>query len=481
MLNKLKNYRYISLIPICLGVFIAADDQTVIVTIIPEIMKDMNIPPNELNKVSWSITGYLIGYISAIPIIGRISDTYGKRKIFILCTIIFSIGSMLVALSPKIELLILSRIFQATGAGALIPIGISIISDNFPRNKIAIPIGIIGATAEAGGVIGPLWGGIISNYFNWTWVFWINIPLSIIVLITCIIFIKPTKPNNSKFDYLSGFILIISFVSLTLGLNKLNPINFSTYIYFIIFITTTLILIIKMNSLYIYELKSKFKLTKFLLINLSHLLIGSSLMIAMITIPLMANTVLGLDSLDGGLYLMRMTIAIPISALLGGIIYQKLHYKNSIIIGLIISSIGFFLMSKWNLHISDPALTIHLFITGFGFGMLISPIYTKGLDCIEESYKTTAASMLTVSRLIGMTLTISWISAWGTTRFKVLTNDIQIFPILNQINLNSNNETNDIQLQIIEAGLKLFNEFFLIACIICIIGIIPALLINNKN
>ena len=481
MLNKIKKYPYISLLPICLGVFIAADDQTVIVTIIPEIMNDMNIPPNELNKVSWSITGYLIGYISAIPVIGRISDIYGKRRIFMLCIITFLIGSILVALSPTIELLILSRIFQAIGAGALIPIGISITSDYFPQNKIAVPIGIIGSTAEAGGVIGPLWGGIISNYINWKWVFWINIPLGLIVLLTCILFINPKKSSGEKFNLISGFILIISLVSITLGLNKLNPIDIYTYIYFTIFIITTLILIIQINSKNFNSIKSQFKTYNFISVNLSHLLIGSSLMIGMITVPLMANTVLGLNPLDGGLYLMRMTIAIPVSAILGGIIYQKTNYKITIIIGLIISSIGFLLMSNWTLEISDPSLTIHLFVTGFGLGMLISPIYSKGLESIQETYKTTAASILTVSRLIGMTLTISWISAWGTSRFKELTNDIHILPIFIQTNLNSNNLTSDIQLQITESGLKLFNEFFLIASILCVIGIIPLILIKNKN
>ena len=138
-------------------------------------------------------------------------------------------------------------------------------------------------------------------------------------------------------------------------------------------------------------------------------------------------------------------------------------------------------MSNWTLEISDPSLTIHLFVTGFGLGMLISPIYSKGLESIQETYKTTAASILTVSRLIGMTLTISWISAWGTSRFKELTNDIHILPIFSQTNLNSNNLTSDIQLQITESGLKLFNEFFLIASILCVIGIIPLILIKNKN
>ena len=149
-----------------------------------------------------------------------------------ICIWIFLIGSILVALSPSIEFLILSRIFQAIGAGALIPIGISMASDFFPQNKIAIPIGIIGGTAEAGGVIGPLWGGIISNYLSWKWVFWINIPLALIVLLTCILLIKPKPSSGEKFDYISGFIIITSLITLTLGLNKLNPVEILTYIYF---------------------------------------------------------------------------------------------------------------------------------------------------------------------------------------------------------------------------------------------------------
>jgi len=477
MLNKLKNHPYISLMPICLGIFIAADDQTVIVTIMPEIMNDMNIPFTELNKVSWAITGYLIGYISVIPVIGRISDIYGKRKIFMICTTIFLIGSILVALSASIEFLILSRIIQSIGAGALIPIGISMASDSFPQNKIAIPIGIIAGTAEAGAVIGPLWGGIISNYLNWEWVFWINVPLALIVLLTCILLIKPKPSSEEKFDYFSGFIIIISLITLTLGLNRLNPVEILTYIYFSVFIVTILILIIKMNS---DKLSSQFKTNNFILINLSHFLIGSSLMIGMITVPLMANTVLGLNSLEGGLYLMRMTIPIPISAVIGGILYQKTNYKFTIIIGLLISSIGFFSMSNWGLEISDPNLTIHLLITGFGLGMLISPIYTKGLESIEETSKTSAASILTASRLIGMTLSISWISSWGTSRFQDLTNGVKLLPLLTQTNINSTTDTSSIQLQISKAGLQLFNDFFLIAAILCIIAIIPVLLIKNS-
>jgi hypothetical protein len=112
--------------------------------------------------------------------------------------------------------------------------------------------------------------------------------------------------------------------------------------------------------------------------------------------------------------------------------------------------------------------------------MLISPIYTKGLESIEETSKTSAASILTASRLIGMTLSISWISSWGTSRFQDLTNGVKLLPLLTQTNINSTTDTSSIQLQISKAGLQLFNDFFLIAAILCIIAIIPVLLIKNS-
>jgi MFS family permease len=156
----------VALIPVCVGVFIAADDQTVVVTVLPRIMLDMNVPVTELDRASWTITGYLLGYLVAMPLIGRLSDVWGHRMIFVWSLVMFMIGSALVALTTSLDWLVATRVFQAVGAGALVPVSIAIVGDLFPPNRRGLPMGLIGASAEAGGVIGPLWAASSSS--TWT-------------------------------------------------------------------------------------------------------------------------------------------------------------------------------------------------------------------------------------------------------------------------------------------------------------------------
>ena len=120
----------------------------------------------------------------------------------------------------------------------------------------------------------------------------------------------------------------------------------------------------------------------FTMANITHLLVGGALIIAMITVPLMADTIMQKSPLEGGLRLMRLTVMIPIGAILGGFLCQRFGYRFPTILGLLSSSGGFFFMSRWTLEIAEPYLTIHLAICGFGFGLVISPITTAILNAV---------------------------------------------------------------------------------------------------
>ena len=138
MLN-FTNKPYVQLIPILIGLFFASDDQTVVVTILPKIMLDLRIGIGELEKAAWTITGYLIGYVAVMPIMGRFSDIFGRKKIYALAMTIFIVGSVGTALTGSfdnlndnllierintIEWVIATRILQAIGAGALLPLSL---------------------------------------------------------------------------------------------------------------------------------------------------------------------------------------------------------------------------------------------------------------------------------------------------------------------------------------------------------------------
>ena len=477
-ITKTRIPPYVALIPVCAGVFIAADDQTVVVTILPQIIIDMGLGPYELDRVAWTITGYLLGYVSAMPLIGRLSDVWGHRKLFILSMVLFMVGSAAVALTTRLDFLIAARIFQAVGAGALVPISIAIVGDIFPQGHRGLPLGIVGASVEAGAVVGPLCGGVITKFLDWQWVFWINIPLGIVVLLGLVIFLRPSPRCQAAVDYQGGCLLVLALVTLTLGLVRVSDPD----------ILMTGYLLVSVFSLGFFVLHQRLVSEPLLPVamirgwafgaaNVTHLLVGGALIIGMVTVPLMANTVLGLTPLDGGLQLMRLTIAIPAGAVLGGIACQRLGYSPPTILGLVLAALGFWFMSGWGLTIGDPEMTIHLFTTGLGFGLVIAPIALAATDSVSPEFRGAAAGLITAMRMLGMTVGLAILTAWGSWRFQGLVAKVPNFLV--------GETTEQAQQRVmgegVAAGLSLFNDFYLVAMVVCLIAIIPATLMFGSH
>ena len=493
-MTNLTNKPYIQLIPILIGLFFASDDQTVVVTILPKIMLDLRIGVGELEKAAWTITGYLIGYVAVMPIMGRFSDIFGRKKIYTISMSIFIIGSIGTALTGSIdnysnnifinnintiEWLIATRILQAIGAGALLPVSIAIISDIFNESKRGIPIGLAGGAAEAGAVIGPLYGGLITEFLTWQWVFWLNIPTSLIVLALVLISNRSTSSVKSKIDYKGSLLIIIFITTLIIGFSQISNVNSFMSLFIIISaISITVYYLISRNNknpvipVYIFRNVS---LSSASIVNI---LYGSSLIIIMITIPLMANTVLMGTYLDGGLMLTRMTVMIAIGAVAGGFLSRKYQLTYIMIPSLILCAISAWLMSTWTETISDPFMSIHLGLSGLGFGLLIAPITLAAINNAPKTLEGTVSGLIIASRFLGMALGISALSVWGAGKFQELVSGINI-PILS-----IQGQTPSIDQygnSLIEVGVTLFSNFYMTSSIICLVAIIPCLFIKTTT
>ena len=466
------------MIPVLAGVFIAADDQTVIVTVLPEIMLDMKVQINELDRAAWTITGYLLGYVVAMPLIGRVSDVWGHRRLFIVSMVLFMSGSVLVALTTRLEWLIAARVFQAVGAGALVPISIAIVGDLFPPDRRGVPIGILGAAAEAGGMIGPLWGGIIIRYLDWQWVFWMNVPLGAVVILGVARLLKPSPRYPARVDYVGGGLMAVSLAALTLGLARVGDPDALMAAYLVVSAMSLGFFIVRQRAAVEPLLPlSMFRGWTFRAANSTHLLIGGALIIGMVSIPLMADTVLGQEPLEGGLRLMRLTAAIPVGAVLGGIACQRLDYRIPTIAGLALVTVGFSLMSRWGLDIADPAMTAHLATAGLGFGLVIAPIALAAINSVDAGYRGTAAALVTATRLLGMTLGLATLTAWGSGRFVGLVAGLRLpFPVPGETIEQTQQRALEFETAFTDAGLTLFNDFFLVAMGLSLAAVLPALL-----
>jgi MFS family permease len=138
------------------GVFVAADDQTSIVAVLPPLIQDIGLTVDDFYRASWVVNGYLLGYLVALPIMGRVADVYGRARIFAASLGIFMTGSALVALSPSFEPLVLARTFQAIGGGGVVPVAMAIVVSELPRERRLLGLGAIAAASEAGALLGPL-------------------------------------------------------------------------------------------------------------------------------------------------------------------------------------------------------------------------------------------------------------------------------------------------------------------------------------
>tara|TARA_B100001013_G_scaffold261627_1_gene164272 strand:+ start:247 stop:1794 length:1548 start_codon:yes stop_codon:yes gene_type:complete len=499
---KLTN-KNVALIPIFAGIFFAADDQTVVVTILPQIMSDLMVDVTELDKAMWTVTGYLLGYVSVMPIMGRISDIYGRKFIYVASMSVFMLGSVgtgltnsmgflesysyhdsalirscvtgILETTTSINWVIGTRIIQAVGAGALIPITIAIISDFYSGKERAIPFGLTGASAEAGAVTGPLWGGIITQFFSWQWVFWLNIPIGLLVIAGILFLVPNSKGTNHKIDYLGSGIIVVAICFITLGCSQSG----SNTSFLVIFISIGVSLLIGYyltskqddNSVIPIEL---FRNIQFLAANTLHLFYGAALIISMVTIPLMVNTVLYGTSLEGGLILMRMTIAIPIGAVIGGWLSKHYDLRIPAVSGLLFCFVALLFMSRWNELIKDPLMSYHLLMAGFGFGLMIAPITTSAINSSSTKNQGSAAGIISSSRFLGMTFGIAALSAWGSQRFQDLLLSIDL-KITGTGVLGT--PPSGFENQLIRAGVNLFHDFFMIGSVLCLIGIIPCLLL----
>ena len=468
-----------------LGTFITALDQTVVVTALPSVMLDLQVPIADLDRAAWVITAYLLGYTVAMPLIGRLGDVYGYPRVYQASLIIFCIGTSLVAVSSSLEWMVGARIIQAIGGGATVPIGMALATTLVPRGQRGLALGIVGASAEAGSMLGPVYGGAIVELLSWRWIFWLNVPQSAVIFMA-LFWLPNRRDTGARVDYMGGVILVGALLLLSLALSRTGLFTFdSPYPFLLAAGAVGLIALLVLVETKAYQpllAPALFRSWAFLTSNLTQILVGVALIIAMITVPLMANTVMGKSPFTGALWLLRLTGVIPLGAVCGGLLVSRLGPNPLTVVGLVLVALGMFLASGWELGVADPELTVHLLIAGFGFGLVIAPITVHALDAASEDYRGTAASLVVVSRMMGMTLGLAALSAWGVQHFHVLTTGLEFpLPLAGEAAGIFETRAAEYSANVNAAGLALFQRFFLTASIISLIAIVPALGMRRGN
>lgn len=159
------------------GVLLTAADTYVVVVALPAIMDGVGIGINHIQRATPVITGYLLGYVAVLPLLGRLADQLGRAPVFFSCLGAFAAGSVVTATAHTLALLVAGRALQGLGGGGLVPVTLALVAEHWPPERRGLPLGVVGAVQELGSVVGPLYGAAIVALAGWRWIFWLNLPL----------------------------------------------------------------------------------------------------------------------------------------------------------------------------------------------------------------------------------------------------------------------------------------------------------------
>jgi EmrB/QacA subfamily drug resistance transporter len=402
---------YLALAGVLLCILVSALDQTIVGTALPRIVSDLN----GFDRYSWVVTAYLLTATCAIPIAGKYSDQYGRKPILIFGVIVFVLGSALCGRAESMNELIIFRGLQGIGAGALQAGAFASIGDLFTPAERGRWQGVIAATFGLASVFGPSLGGWITDHPGWRWVFYVNLPVGAIALLTLLIGFPVTgnRSGNRRIDWLGVTTIVAGVAPLLVALTWAgssypwgSPQVILTLTFSLaMFIAFALIESRVANPLLPLTL---FRNQIFTAAFLASFFVGPLLLGLGVYLPLFVQGVLRQSATSSGAIITPLTMGAVVTNILGGqIISRTGHYQRVAIFGLAVCTVGVLLMLGMGANTDNFTLIRNMIITGLGLGFVL-PVYTVAVqNALPYKQLGVVTSSVQFSRSIGSTIGIS--------------------------------------------------------------------------
>jgi MFS family permease len=491
-----------------LAVLIGAIDLSIIATILPQMVADLHVNSADIDRYIWIVNAYLIAYIAAIPLTGRLSDLLGRRMIFLACLAIFLFGSVICATAQSLDSMIVARAIQGFGGGGLLPVTMALAGDLLPRRNHLAAIGAIASVDTLGWIAGPVYGAAIVELGRghpdaWRWVFWLNIPI-ILVTTWAIRSRVPGPPLRQSVARLRSLdmpgaicltlAIIFGCLSLTAsgelstntdqGLRAFggtpNPLGDRIWQFAGLALVFAILFVLRAKTATHPILPlSLFRQPGYRQALFGNFLLGIVIMIGIVTVPVVVALLIAGDkaSWTSALLLLPYTAGIATMSFAGGWIERRVPQRTVLLAGALVTSAGFAIMYPLLEDLHVWWMLPGLLIAGVGIGLLIAPLGSVALVSSTGSDRGAATSTLMVARLLGMTIGISGLSAIGVYRLQQLTSALP--PIVREESESTASflvrQQEFIQTEAIPVAVQVMQELFVLAAVIALVLVIPLL------
>lgn len=424
---------WLALAVVIIGTFMSILDSSIVNIALPKMMAVFGV---SLDDIKWVLTAYTLALGAIIPLTGYLQEVLGAKRIYVFALAMFTVGSMLCGISWSNTSMIVFRVVQAIGGGMIMPVGMSIIYQIFPREKIGLALGFWGIAAMAAPAIGPTLGGYIIEKMDWRLIFNVNVPVGIVGVILATVLLKGTEMKPFKsFDIIGFLSSTIGLVSVLYVLGEGSSIDWSKLENPILMTLGCLsLLLFVVNELThpdpLLDL-SVFKLFDFTISQLITSVLTLAMMGGVYVLPLFLQNIRGYTAMQSGLIMLPGALVMGVMMPLSGNLMNKVGVKALVIPGLVIlAGASYELAMAINMNSSKESIIILNCIRSVGIGLSMMPISTTGMNVVPPHLISRASALSNTIRQIAGSVSVTLMSTIIQGR-----NDYNYAKLAEQINV----------------------------------------------
>ncbi|MBY5347402.1 MDR family MFS transporter [Rhizobium leguminosarum] len=397
-----RSNRVLIVATIMLATFMVAIEATIVATAMPRIVGQLG----GFSYYSWVFSAFLLAQSTTTVIYGKLSDIFGRKPVLIGGILIFLVGSALCGLAWSMMSLVLFRLLQGLGAGAIQPVTMTIIGDLFKLEERGRVQGAMATVWATSAVVGPLAGGIIVDNISWAWIFWINLPIGIISIIAFMIFLKEDVAHKqAKIDYLGAALFSISIVALLIMLTETDGSAWVLISLFAVFVVTGVLFLAQEKRapepIISIPLWSRRLIATS---NAATLLAGMALIGLSTILPIYVQGVLGRSPIVAGFTLTMLVVGWPLAVMLSSRFYRAFGIRRTLRVGSLMFPFGACFLLFLTPESSPVVAGAGSFFMGFGMGLISLTSIVLVQDSVEWSMRGSATASIIFARSLGNTL-----------------------------------------------------------------------------
>ncbi len=377
------------------------------------------------DQISWVLTSYIVAAAIFMPLTGFLSARLGRKRLFLWSVVGFTLASMLCGAAQSLDQIVLFRMLQGIFGAALVPLSQSVLLDTYPKEQHGAAMAMWGVGVMLGPILGPSLGGWLTEYYNWRWVFYINLPFGILAWLGIMTFVKETPLNNSrKFDLLGFFLLSVGIGSLQMMLDRGESLDWFSNREIVI---ETLMAVAAFYLFVSHMLTHRhpfidpglFKDRNFSVGLIFMFIVGIILLATMSLLPPFMQNLMGYPVIDVGMVMAPRGLGTMVAMITVGKLSGKVDPRYKVLLGLLLNALSMWQMTHFTTDTSTSEIIATGVVQGFGLGFIFVPLTTISFSTIDAKYRNEGTALFSLVRNIGSSIGISIVMCYLSQRTQI--------------------------------------------------------------